>query len=235
MEPPTTSPPARPARALPRVSQRTARTPALGLLAAALLWTWSDVAVRGDETPLEQPNATVDASSTPPHATSDVANQPGTSQTRTPIRRGVDHDAPHAARGTAGSLISSFANLGLILAGLYLVLAWLRRRQSARAATSTAAIDVLASRRLDPQGTLHLVRIGQRVLAVGSSPAGLQTLAAFDDPQEIATLIAASDCSTAGISPLRVPFRNDAAGAGRDAASLTPAAATGASALGRVA
>jgi hypothetical protein len=76
-----------------------------------------------------------------------------------------------------------------VLASAYFVLLWLKRRQFGQQASPPAAIDVLASRRLDGHSTLHLVRIGRRVLAIGSSPTSLRTLAVVEDPEEIALLV----------------------------------------------
>lgn len=111
--------------------------------------------------------------------------------TRTPIRRADSAGDELADRSSTPSLASSLAVLGLILGGVYVALNWLRRRQLADPLRG-GAIELLASQRLDAQTTLHLVRIGPRVLALGSSPTGARTLAAIDDPEEIAVLVSAS-------------------------------------------
>jgi hypothetical protein len=69
------------------------------------------------------------------------------------------------------------------------------------------AIDVLASRRLDGQSTLHLVRIGRRVLAIGSAAGSLHTLAVLDDPEEIAGLMPARDEAPTAAAGGRFAFR----------------------------
>lgn len=109
----------------------------------------------------------------------------------TPIRRATDPHVDSGERVRPSSLTSRLALLGLVLGGTYIALNMLRRRQNVRSA-QTHAIDLLASRRLDGQSTLHLVHIGRRVLAVGSSAGGTRILAVIEDPEEIAQLISAS-------------------------------------------
>jgi len=109
----------------------------------------------------------------------------------TPIRRGSDPQNAPGGRARPSSLASTLALLGLVLGGAYLALKMLRLRQKVGSAP-TQAIDVLASRRLDGQSTLHLVRIGRRVLAVGSSAAGTRTLAVIEDVEEVAQLLSTS-------------------------------------------
>jgi hypothetical protein len=130
-------------------------------------------------------------------------------QTLTPIRRSTDPLTDLGERSRGPSLTSSLALLGLVLGGAYIALNLLRRRQNVRSAPAQA-IDLLASRRLDGQSTLHLVRIGRRVLAVGSASGGTRTLAVIDDPEEIAQLVAvsagagsATSDSSAGWRPFR--------------------------------
>jgi flagellar biogenesis protein FliO len=131
---------------------------------------------------------------------------------RTPIRR---HDEPAAnpsgdERG-AGSLWGTFITLGLILGGLYLVLRVFKRWSPSASAASQrpSLIEVIATRRLDAQSVVHLVRIGPRVLAVGASPTGLNTLGAFDDPVQIEQMLGTANQSLAagalfdGLRPVR--------------------------------
>ena len=140
----------------------------------------------------------------------------------TPIRRGTDPQAAPGERTRQSSLTSTLALLGLVLGGAYVALNMLRRRQNVGAA-QTQAIDLLASCRLDGQSTLHLVHIGRRVLAVGSSAGGASTLAVIDDPEEVAQLIATSGDRARGDSSARRPFERRGASAGHGA---NPAAAT---------
>lgn len=138
-----------------------------------------------------QPNNAV---ATAPDA---AAESPGATSSRTPIRRDGEGAGAKPTRLGAQSVTGTLATLGFILGGLYLALHWLRRRQTASGTTSPDAIDVLASRRLDTHGTLHLVRIGPRVLAIGSGAAGMRTLSVIDDPEEIAGLVASRGAGAA--------------------------------------
>jgi flagellar biogenesis protein FliO len=118
---------------------------------------------------------------------------------RTPIRRANEAAERHADEAGAGSLWGTIITLALILGGLYLVLRLFKRLSPATSAASQRAglIDVIATRRLDAQSVVHLVRIGPRVLAVGASPAGLSTLGTFDDPAEMDALLGTSERSDA--------------------------------------
>lgn len=112
---------------------------------------------------------------------------------RTPIRRQTADSAPEggAARGRIGSPWTTLITLAAVLIGAALAARLLRRVVTGQSSgTSDSALDVLASRRLDAQSSIHLVRIGRRVVAVGSSPAGVHPLTEIDDPEEVALLLA---------------------------------------------
>ena len=133
----------------------------------------------------------------PVHSPAAVSSQYATSPSdpfsplRTPIRRNNEQAANPGNEQSAGSLWGTLITLGLILGGLYLVLRVLKRLSptASAAAQRSGLIDVVATRRIDTQSVVHLVRIGPRVLAIGASPAGLTTLGAFDDPAEIEQML----------------------------------------------
>ncbi|MBL8849780.1 MAG: flagellar biosynthetic protein FliO [Planctomycetaceae bacterium] len=151
---------------------------------------------------------------------------PGTADlTQTPIRR--NESEASAGRARPGSMTGTLAVLGLVLGGAYVVLSLVRRRQTVQPASSDV-IDVLASRRLDGQSTLHLVRIGSRVLAIGSAASSLRTLAVLDDPEEIAGLMASRDTSSRATAGWR-PFGTKAAqsaDSGRSSSAISELIAT---------
>jgi flagellar biogenesis protein FliO len=132
---------------------------------------------------------TADYLEQPATAGSDLTSGSRPSQTRTPIRRtdGEPSDAGSWRRPTSPT--TTLALLGAVLAGAYIVLAWMKRRGPGQESADPEAIDVLCSRRLDGQASLHLVRIGRKVLAVGSTATDVRTLAVIEDPEEIALLI----------------------------------------------
>jgi flagellar biogenesis protein FliO len=167
----------------------------LFVVALAVISGHQSVQADSPESQVKQPVVVDEAAA--PLAPTQGAEQ---AQSLTPIRRATDPHADPGDRARKSSLTSSLALLGLVLGGAYITLNMLRRRQNDRSA-QTQAIDLLASRRLDGQSTLHLVRIGRRVLAVGSSSGGTRTLAVIDDPEEIAQLISASSESGMGHAP----------------------------------
>lgn len=138
-----------------------------------------------------------------PPVEADTVASPDETQAQglTPIRRTDGATPDSGERRRPSSLTSSLAVLGLVLGGAYFALNWLRRRQDTRS-VQAQPIDLLASRRLDAHATLHLVRIGRQVLAVGSSSGGTRTLAVIDDPEEIAVLVSSSTGASAGESPV---------------------------------
>ena len=112
------------------------------------------------------------------------------SPARTPIRRNDEEETASDAEGRRASPLMTLATLGLVLAAAYAVLALVKKGRGLRAGASAAdALDVLCSRRLDGQTSLHLVRIGRKVLAIGSATGEVRTLAEIEDPDEIALLV----------------------------------------------
>jgi len=74
-----------------------------------------------------------------------------------------------------------------VVIGLILVLARLFRRHAPmfQQALPQEALEILGRRFVDPRQTILLVRIGSRILVVGSSANGLNSLGAIDDPVEV--------------------------------------------------
>jgi hypothetical protein len=77
--------------------------------------------------------------------------------------------------------------LGLILAAAYVVRRGLPGRQTSLPAE---AFCVLGRKSLDQRHSVHLVRLGSRLLLVGGSQNGLATLADVTDPAEVESLVA---------------------------------------------
>lgn len=118
---------------------------------------------------------------------------PGASREKTPIRRqtvaGAGDD--RTATDRVGSPWKTLGTLAALLVGAALAARVLRGVATGRGdGLPTTALDVLGSRKLDHQSSLHLVRIGRRVIAVGTSPAGINALTEIGDPQEVASLLA---------------------------------------------
>ena len=81
-------------------------------------------------------------------------------------------------------LLAVVAVIGLLLGSL----AWLRKRGVTRGAWNSAGggrarrLEVLERVALSPQHSLHLVRLDDRLVLVGRSPAGLTRLVGMDEP-----------------------------------------------------
>ncbi len=97
---------------------------------------------------------------------------------------------------TSPWMLSTLTALGLVL-GLILALRWALLKMSGRgnamAAGSAAGVGVelLARTSIAPRQAVLLLRVGQRILIVGESQAGLQPLGQMDDPEEIGQVLAA--------------------------------------------
>jgi flagellar biogenesis protein FliO len=74
-----------------------------------------------------------------------------------------------------------------VVVGLILILARLFRRHAPIFSHSLPreALEILGRRHVDPRQTILLVRIGARILVVGSSASGLNPLGQIDDPVEV--------------------------------------------------
>jgi flagellar biogenesis protein FliO len=81
---------------------------------------------------------------------------------------------------------SAFGALAVVV-GLILVLARVFRRHAPIFSQSLPqeALEILGRRHVDPKQTILLVRIGARILVVGSSASGLNPLGQIDDPVEV--------------------------------------------------
>jgi flagellar biogenesis protein FliO len=94
--------------------------------------------------------------------------------------------------GKPAAINSSWSALGalVIVIGLILVLARLLRRHTPMFSQSlpTDALEILGRRVVDPRQAILLVRIGARILVVGSSPNGLNSLGQIDDAVEVDVL-----------------------------------------------
>jgi flagellar biogenesis protein FliO len=121
---------------------------------------------------------------------------------KTPIRRDGAGLAPDRGGGANKRRISSpwttLLTLAAVLIGAALAARVLRRVASGQeSGLPDAALEVLVTRKLDAQASIHLVRVGRRVIAVGSSPAGVCPLTEIDDPHEVAALLAENGPQTA--------------------------------------
>jgi len=91
-----------------------------------------------------------------------------------------------SSRSSTGSLWTTLGSLALIV-GLILVVAKLFKKHSpvASQALPSEAVELLGRRPLDARQSIHLIRLGSRILLIGTSPEGMQTLSEITDPLEV--------------------------------------------------
>jgi flagellar biogenesis protein FliO len=88
-----------------------------------------------------------------------------------------------------GSFWQTLGPLALIVVVIVLAArVWKKHGPRINAGVPAEALEVLGRRHLDARQTIHLVRLGSRILVLGSSPAGLRTLAEITDPVEVDSL-----------------------------------------------
>jgi flagellar biogenesis protein FliO len=90
------------------------------------------------------------------------------------------------SRGASLSPITAVGALVVVI-GLILILARIFRRHAPlfSQALPTEALEILGRRFLDQRQSIVLLRIGSRILVVGSSAAGLQGIGEVSDPVEV--------------------------------------------------
>ncbi len=162
---------------------------------------------RVSETPLTTPT------------THEIGTQPEATRTgKTPLPAADFEDGTESAasvRGRSGFGSSVAWTLGILAAG------WLARQflvsRGPLAMGAPAAIELLARQSIGPQQQLTLVRLGRRILLVGTSPTGMSTLATVDDPVEVQSIVAELRPSTSKMGPTLLDlFRGQRAAPSRD-------------------
>ncbi|MEX0776166.1 MAG: flagellar biosynthetic protein FliO [Phycisphaeraceae bacterium] len=107
-----------------------------------------------------------------------------------PARRGGDVSAAPAGAATSGWLGNTLAALAAVI-GLIVIARGALAKWSGRssAVTISPVAEVLTRITIAPRNHILLVRLGNRILVLGDSPAGLRTLESIADPEEIADLL----------------------------------------------
>ncbi|MBW3543311.1 MAG: flagellar biosynthetic protein FliO [Planctomycetes bacterium] len=106
-----------------------------------------------------------------------------------PISRRTGNDATEEATPpprTPGSVWTTVLALAGVL-GLIVVVGrlWKKHGPPGRTLLPTEALELLGRRPIDARQNLYLVRLGSRMLVLGSSAEGLTTLAEITDPVEV--------------------------------------------------
>lgn len=140
-------------------------------------------ATQSDETnaPIDRPHRTV----VPLERQGDTTRLP----LQPPGRGAADRSA-----GTLGGMsgITAVASSLAIVLGLFFVFVWLMRRSSPStvAALPAEVIETLGKVTLGYRQQVNLVRCGNRLLLLSVTPAGVETLSEYADPDEVTRLVA---------------------------------------------
>lgn len=109
-----------------------------------------------------------------------------------------------SAAGSVGTTVAALVVVVLaILGGARL---WKKHAPRVAQGLPPDALEFLGKRHIDPRQVVYLVRLGSRILVLGSSPAGLNTLAEVTDPIEV-DLLAGLCRRRDGISAAQSAFR----------------------------
>lgn len=139
-------------------------------------------------------------------------------------------DSERKPRST-GSIWSVGGPLLLILAAVFgTAFLWRKHGPGVTPGLPRDAVDPLGRRAIDARQSLLLVRIGSRILVLGSSPAGLQTLSEITDPVEVDLLAGICKRPASSVDGGAVDsFRSLFVGRGSEvsARDAAPAAASG--------
>jgi flagellar biogenesis protein FliO len=108
-----------------------------------------------------------------------------------PITRTGRHLSPASkssqkSSSGSGSPWKTFGALAFVLALIFVgAKLWKKHGPGIAAGLPAEAIDVLGKRHLNSRQSIHLIRLGSRILVLGSSAEGLRTLAEVTDPVEV--------------------------------------------------
>lgn len=115
------------------------------------------------------------------------------------VRTGEDANATTEPRGTSAWGVAGALALAL---GLFAAAAkWFSGSKLAAGVVDGGACEVLARVKLEPRASMHVVRVGGRVILIGSAAEGLTALGEIDDPVEAEAL--AASCRVARPSAFR--------------------------------
>ena len=104
-----------------------------------------------------------------------------------------------AAAEPRGSSVWGVAGSLALVLGLFAACAkWFGGSKLRGAVAGGGPCEVLSRVKLEPRASVHLLRVGSRVLVVGSAADGLSSLGEIDDPVEAEALIAACRAESGG-------------------------------------
>lgn len=147
-----------------------------------------------DQSPVKSDDSAADKPVAQDRPIPEIENQRlGTSE---PGLFGGAADKDKASSLGDGWLLSTLAALGVVLA-LVFGIRWLLRRGGivTKLAPQGSVVEVLSRTTVAPRSHVLLMRVGQRILVVSDSSAGMRTLASVQDPEEFSELLGAVDAS----------------------------------------
>ncbi len=165
----------------------------MALVAAVLVSSGTARAQGVRSTPTERRNVVEPSAAATRPATSPTAVEPrepvpfrDASQPRLTLKRPdtakTDAATPSRPASPWWTVLALFLVVGLVLT---LARIWRKTVPGASTQLPAQAVEVLGRRPLAPRESIQLVRIGSRILVLGSSAEGLRPLAEIDDPVEV--------------------------------------------------
>ncbi len=123
-----------------------------------------------------------------------------------PRRRPPAGSYSNPSAPSAPNLVRVFGSLAIVV-GLFFGLIWLTRRSLPKSATGlpTEAIEVLGRMPLNNKQHVQMVRVGRKLLVLGVTSNGAETLTEVTDPQEVDHLLAI--CQRGGSNSVSTSFR----------------------------
>jgi flagellar biogenesis protein FliO len=109
------------------------------------------------------------------------------------------HAPAGAGKSTSSWMFTTLAALGVVI-GLILLLRAGFAKVTGRttAAVNNPVIEVLSRTSIAPKNHVLLLRLGRRILVVGDSPGGMNTLANIEEPEEVASLLQSISVAKSG-------------------------------------
>lgn len=113
---------------------------------------------------------------------------------RTPLKRSTgasdfsDNGTTDARTGSSSAGMVLTALIVLLIFVLGVARLFLKRSPYSLSGLPTDAVDILGRRSIDPRNSVYMIKVGSRLVLLGSSPNGLSNLTEITDPIEVASL-----------------------------------------------
>ena len=129
-------------------------------------------------------------------------------KTRLPSRSKMPTPGGRPMKARRGNSTMTVVSSLAVVVGIFLLVAWVTRRAAPQSAQALPAdvVQVLGRAPLAVRNTMHLVRIGNKLLLVSLTAQGASTLTEITDPQQVESLSAQCERSRPG--SISATFRN---------------------------